>query len=429
MKIIQWEKLSQAEKINCLMRPDSGAQQDRIGCDVQAIIDTVKAQGDKALLDYTAQFDKVDLTSLEVTQQEIEEGCAKVDSNAKQAIEYAIARIKRYQQATKPAAVSLDTNDGVICERVPQPIRRVGLYVPGGSAPLVSTLMMLAIPAEIAGCRLKVMVTPPERDGSINPLLLLTANLCGIDKIYKVGGAQAIAALAYGTQTIPRVDKIFGPGNSYVTTAKQQVAMSSSGVTIDMPAGPSEVLVIADRGANPSYIAADMLAQLEHGPDSQALLVTDSETLANAVNNTIDAQRKTLSRQAILDVSLKSARIIVANNMQAVCEIANQYAAEHVIIHSDSLDPKTIDAAGSVFVGAYAPETLGDYVTGANHVLPTAGYARSVGGLSVSDFMHTVSIQTISRAGLAQLAESAITLAKLEGLDAHANAVEIRLRG
>jgi histidinol dehydrogenase len=329
----------------------------------------------------------------------------------------------------KPKVTICDTNDGVVCKKVYKPIEKVGLYVPGGLAPLVSTLVMLAAPAQIAGCKEIYITTPCDKNGNVHPLILVAADICKISKIYKLGGAQAIAALAYGTETVTKVNKIYGPGNSWVTQAKQQVSNDSKGVAIDLPAGPSEVLVIADEVADPRFVAADLLAQAEHGTDSQALLVTTSQTLANKVRDEIAKQTSVAERKAIIEQSLENSTILVVETLNQAINIANEYASEHLILNVENADDYIvgIENAGAVFVGPWAAEALGDYITGSNHVLPTYGYAKAYSGLATVDFMKAISIQNVSKQGIKNIGEMAMRLADIEGLKAHEMAVKIRL--
>jgi histidinol dehydrogenase len=350
-------------------------------------------------------------------------------SEQRHALERAIDNVDRFHRAQRPDGMTLETTPGVRCERVIRPISAVGLYVPAGSAPLPSAVIMLAIPARIAGCPRRVLCTPPRRDGRANPAVLVAASLCGIETVFKVGGAQAIAAMAYGTATIPKVDKIFGPGNAWVTAAKQAVAADPAGAACDMPAGPSEVLVIADEGARAEFVAADLLAQAEHDTQAQAILLTPSRALAEDVAAAIDSQTRILSRRAILQQSLASSRCIVVKDLDSALDIANEYAAEHLMLEVS--EPRRwlekVTSAGSVFLGAWSPEPMGDYCSGTNHVLPTYGYARAYSGLSVLDFVKRITVQELSPEGLRSLGPVAIALARLEGLDAHAGAVTRRL--
>ena len=396
---------------------------------VAAIVAEVKAKGDHALFDLTRQYDGAELSTLRVSPTEINQAAAALSKDLRQAIEAAAANIERYHQAQLPSLLRVKTAEGVVCERRPSAIESVGLYVPGGSAPLISTAMMLAIPARLAGCVRRVMCTPVGKNGRVDPVLLATAQMCGIDEIYAIGGAQAIAALAYGTETVPRVSKIFGPGNGWVTEAKQQVSQDAQGAAIDMPAGPSELMIIADGQANPQFIAADLLSQAEHGPDSQVFLLTPSQALIDQVAEALTLLSADLPRQGIIVQALKNSALVLVKDLQEAMQIANQYAPEHLILNCDNADQwvPEVKAAGAVFVGPWAPETVGDYVTGSNHVLPTYGYARNYSGLGVSDFMKFISVQYVNQKGLEKIGPIAAALADLEGLNAHALAVRIRL--
>jgi histidinol dehydrogenase len=340
----------------------------------------------------------------------------------------AAARIEAFHRAGMVKPYSVETAPGVVCERVIRPVPRVGLYVPAGSAPLPSTALMLGVPAKLAGCREVVLCTPPRKDGSADPAVLVAAELTGVTRVFKLGGAQAIAALAFGTESVPKVDKIFGPGNSYVTEAKQQVAQSGA-AAIDMPAGPSEVLVIADAGANAAFVAADLLSQAEHGPDSQVLLLSDSDALLAAVRAEIETQLVALPRAGIATRALSASRLIKVNALDVAFDISNAYAPEHLILALR--DPRAwldkVEVAGSLFLGDYTPEALGDYCSGTNHVLPTNGAARTYSGVSVASFQNFVSVQSASREGIAAIGRDALVLARAESLDAHANAVALRM--
>lgn len=429
MKILDWNSLSVSEQSKLLDRCTSN--NDEIVRSVKNILENVRCKGDKALFELTEKYDKTRLDSIRVSDEEFELASIQVQSRQDElaAIKSAIQRIEEYQRYCMPKEIKIDTEDGIVCRRIPKAIESVGLYVPGGTAPLVSTLMMLAIPAKLAACKTRVLCTPPNKDGSINPLLLETAKLCGINLICKVGGAQAIAALAYGTESVPSVDKIFGPGNAWVTSAKQIVAQDPIGAAIDMPAGPSEVMVIADEQANPEFVAADLLSQAEHGPDSQCILVTVSRKLADAVNTSLKKQQTYLSRKDIIQQSLANSCIVLVENMEQAIEVSNQYAPEHLIVQADSPESylNKIKNAGAVFLGPWCPESLGDYSNGANHVLPTNGNASCFSGLSASDFMKYISVQSVTRAGLKTVAPIASALAEIEGLDAHEQAINIRL--
>ena len=428
MRILRWESLSAAERRAALERP---VQQSRADIEslVREIIGRVRSEGDTALRAYTRRFDGVDIDTLAVSAQEFAQAERSLRSEQRAAIERAIDNVERFHRAQPLEPLSLETSPGVRCERIFRPIAAVGLYVPAGSAPLPSAVVMLAVPARIAGCPRRVLCTPPERNGAANAAVLATARLCGIESVFKVGGAQAIAALAYGTAAIPKVDKIFGPGNAWVTAAKQAAAADPQGAACDMPAGPSEVMVIADAAARPEFVAADLLAQAEHDANAQAILVTDSPALAEAVSTAVESQMSGLSRRAILQKSLASSRCLVVDDLDTAVTVANEYAAEHLILEvraPRSLLPR-IESAGSVFLGAWSPEPMGDYCSGTNHVLPTYGYARAYSGLSVLDYLKRITVQELTPAGLLGLGPTAVTLARTEGLDAHAAAVTRRL--
>ncbi|WP_440616960.1 histidinol dehydrogenase [Cysteiniphilum sp. 6C5] len=397
---------------------------------VEAIINEVKRNKDQALFDYTARFDHWTLDDLSVAKAEIKEAYELVSHKDIELIKSIIARVKNYHEINKPKNTLVDSKDGVCCHKVFSAIESVGLYVPGGSAPLISTLIMLAVPAKVAGCRQVNVCTPVNVAGKIHPLLLVAADLCGIDVIYKVGGAQAIAAMAYGTESVTKVNKIYGPGNSWVTKAKMLVADDIDGAAIDMPAGPSEVLIIADSEANAQFVAADLLAQAEHGADSQSILITTSSALANEVIAVINQQLSRLTRQEIIKEALIHSRILVVNTLEDALTLANDYAPEHLILQVK--DPEShiaqIHNAGAVFVGQWAAEALGDYVTGSNHVLPTYGYAKSFSGLSTVDFMKAMSVQYVDEKGLLSIGDLAVQLADIEGLTAHKLAVDLRLK-
>ena len=427
MSILDWSALDAGARGRALSRPvQAVAAETR--ANVAALIDQVREKGDAALREITARFDGVELASFEVTTEEFAAARATVTPELVTAMEQAAARIEAFHRAGMAQSYSVETAPGVVCERVIRPIARVGLYVPAGSAPLPSTALMLGVPAKLASCREVVLCTPPRRDGSADPAVLVAAQLTGVGRVFKLGGAQAVAALAFGTESVPKVDKIFGPGNGYVTEAKQQVAQSAA-AAIDMPAGPSEVLVIADAGADAAFVAADLLSQAEHGPDSQVLLLSDSETLLDAVRVQLDVQLATLPRAGIARKALSASRLIKVDVLDTAFEISNAYAPEHLILALR--EPRAwldkVEAAGSVFLGDYTPEALGDYCSGTNHVLPTNGAARAYSGVSVASFQNFVSVQSASRAGIAAIGRDAWVLAKAEGLDAHANAVALRM--
>ncbi|CEK10450.1 histidinol dehydrogenase [Legionella hackeliae] len=420
-----WENISIDEQKKVLARPK---QNKTFQKQVAEIIATVQTEGDAALYALTRAFDGIDLPSLQVPSELI---CnAKINASALDALSMAITIITAYHQSLLPEFKSFNTIEGVTIERVYRPITKVGLYVPGGNkTPLVSSLLMQAIPAKVAGCPIKILCTPPNPNGQLDPHLLVAARLCQIETIYQIGGAQAIAAMAYGTESITKVDKLFGPGNSFVTEAKSQVASDPLGAAIDMPAGPSEVMIAADEKANPLFVAADLLAQAEHGVDSQVLLICESEEFANQVKKAITEQLATLSRKAIIEQALDHSRILICRDPFEQITIINNYAPEHLILNridATSWLPH-IQAAGTIFLGPWAAETLGDYATGSNHVLPTNGYARNHSGLSTMDFLKTLSVQHINPQGLMNLSNTAQTLAFIEGLDAHANAIKLRM--
>lgn len=428
IRIFDWDSLSAADRGAALARPAQESRAD-IATVAAEVVDAVRRKGDAALYSYTERFDAVRLETLAVSDQEFSQAREFLTSQQHAALERAIQNVHRFHSAQLPQPLSLETTPGVRCERIFRAISTVGLYVPAGSAPLPSAVIMLAVPAQIAGCPNRILCTPPGRNGMANPAVLVAAQLCGITTVFKVGGAQAIAALAYGTETIPKADKIFGPGNAWVTAAKQLVAADPAGAACDMPAGPSEVMVVADDKARADFVASDLLAQAEHDTQAQAILVTSSRRLAEAVSAEVQEQTQLLSRRAILEKSLAASRCIVVRDVEAAIDVANQYAAEHLILEVE--DPRRwlprIQNAGSVFLGAWSPEPMGDYCSGTNHVLPTYGYARAYSGLSVLDFIKGITVQELSPAGLRNLGPVAVELAKLEGLDAHASAVSRRL--
>jgi len=395
---------------------------------VKAIIERVRTDGDDALRQLSVEIDKRELPDIEVSAEEIRKAEADVSGEVRAAIAAAAKNIKAFHQAQMPHTVEVETAPGVRCIQKPVAIPRVGLYIPGGTAPLFSTVLMLAIPASLAGCGQIVLCTPTGKDGRVSAEVLYAASYCGIQHIFKVGGAQAIAAMAYGTTTIPKVDKIFGPGNQYVTTAKQLLA--SGTVAIDMPAGPSEVMVISDVGSNPEFVAADLLSQAEHGADSQVMLVCDNEEFARKVSEAVVRQTEELSRADLAKQALGKSRFIVFSNEEDIVDFANVYAPEHLIISIDNpwWITEKITSSGSVFVGKYTPESAGDYASGTNHTLPTCAWARSFSGVNMDSFIRKMTIQEISREGLGGLAGTIIAMAEAEGLQAHANAVKVRIR-
>lgn len=388
----------------------------------------VKLNGDAAIKKYAAKFDGIELTELKVSEEEIIAAVALVDNELKVAIDLAKNNITKFHAAQKEVITQIETTTGVVCWRKSIAIQKIGLYIPGGSAPLFSTLLMLGIPAVLAGCSEIVVCTPADKNGKINPVILYVAQLIGLKNIYKTGGAQAIGAMAYGTETVPQVYKIFGPGNQYVTGAKQLI--NKEGIAIDMPAGPSEVAVYADETANHGFVAADLLSQAEHGADSQVILVATTQEIVNKVQKEIDKQLAVLSRNDIAAKALQNARFIVMENVDAAFELLNEYAAEHLIISSNNafvLAEKVINA-GSVFLGHLSPESVGDYASGTNHTLPTNGYAKAYSGVSLDSFVKKVTFQQLSKEGIKNIGNAVELMAAAEGLDAHKNAVSIRLK-
>ncbi len=410
------------------------AAKDNVRAAVEQIVQKIRSQGDAALLEYGRLFDKVSLQNLQVSQEQIDSSGMKIDDSLKAAIRTAAGTIHNFHVAQRPVNEKVETFPGVVCWRKAVPLDCVGIYIPGGTAPLFSTVLMLALPAALAGCREIVLCTPPRPDGTIAPAILYAAKLAGVTRVYSIGGAQAIAAMAYGTQTIPRVNKIVGPGNAYVTCAKQLVALD--GVAIDMPAGPSEVMVVADMEANPSLVAADILSQAEHGRDSQSMLVlispdkNDAARFLNAVDDELQDQISSLARAEYIEASLSHSRAIVVDNEDKACRFVNFYAPEHLIIQTAV--PEAIEElirnAGSVFLGPWSPESAGDYASGTNHTLPTGGWAVSYSGVSLDTFYKKITVQKLSSEGLEGLGPTVVALAQGEGLEAHARAVTIRLK-
>ena len=424
-----WRELDAEAQAALLRRPAQNAD-DGIRSGARAIIDRVRAEGDAAVLALTARHDGVELDSFRVSPAEFDAAAGAIGADAVAAIDLAIRNVRRFHEAQMPADIAVDTMRGVRCERLSQALEAVGLYVPAGTAPLPSAAIMLAVPAALAGCERRVLCTPPRPDGRADPAVLVAAARAGVDEIYKVGGAQAVAAMAYGTETIPAVAKIFGPGNAWVTAAKTVVSADPDGAAIDMPAGPSEVLVIADDNASAEFVAADLLSQAEHGIDSQVVLVTTSAGLAARVDEALERQLATLSRRDIAAQAIGHSRTILVDSLDEAVAVSNRYAPEHLIVQTGSprdLLP-SIRNAGSVFLGPWTPESVGDYCSGTNHVLPTYGYARNHSGLGVDQFMRQMTVQELTRDGLEALGAAVVTLAGLEGLDAHAEAVTRRLQ-
>ena len=427
MNVLDWNTLDANTQAQALTRPvQTVAAQTREA--VAALVEQVRSNGDLALREVTARFDGVTLESFEVGEAEFITAELAVPAELRIAMQQAAARIDAYHRAGMAQPYSVETAPGVVCEKVIRPIGRVGLYVPAGSAPLPSTALMLGVPAKLAGCREVVLCTPPRKDGTADPAVLVAARLTGVHKVFKLGGAQAIAAMGLGTESVPSCDKLFGPGNSFVTEAKQQIAQAGA-AAIDMPAGPSEVLVIADAGANPAFVAADLLSQAEHGPDSQVILLSDDAAFIAAVQAEVEAQVARLVREGIARQALAASQLIKVASIEQAFAISNRYAPEHLILALR--EPRRwlgfVEAAGSVFMGDYTPEALGDYCSGTNHVLPTAGAARAYSGVSVASFQNQISVQAASAEGIAAIGPCALTLARAEGLGAHANAVALRL--
>lgn len=429
MKRIDWNACDEFARAEALRRPTLSIA-DTVREGVQRVIAQVRADGDFALKALTRRFDGVELGSLRVSEDEFAHASTQIDADLAQALREARQRIVAWHRAGMASEFEIDTAPGVRCGRILRPIARVGLYVPAGSAPLPSTALMLGVPAMLAGCTEVVLCSPPRSDGSVDPAVLCAAKLCGIDTVFKLGGAQAIAAMALGSASVPRCDKLFGPGNTWVTAAKQAVSSAEDGPAIDMPAGPSEVLVIADAGANPAFVAADLLSQAEHGPDSQVLLLSDSEALLDEVAAELARQLALLSRVEIAEKALAHARLIRVPNLAEAFVISNRYGPEHLILALR--EPRAwlaqVSSAGSVFLGDYAPEALGDYCSGTNHVLPTGGAARAYSGVSVASFQKSISVQAVSAQGIAAIGACAICIAEAEGLDAHARAVSLRIQ-
>lgn len=424
MEIIKYPKRSEWTKL--LQRPaiDSSS----LEATVKNILLEVKANGDEALKRFSTIFDKVSIDELKVSEEEIEKAIATISNELKDAISVAKKNIETFHSKQTASIEKIETMPGVVCWRKSVAIEKVGLYIPGGTAPLFSTILMLAVPAQIAGCNEIILCTPTAKDGTVNAAILYTAQLCGITKIYKTGGAQAIAAMAYGTETIPNVYKIFGPGNQYVTATKQLV--QKDGVAIDMPAGPSEVCVMADDTANASFVAADLLSQSEHGVDSQVLLVSTSEEMINAVMLETEKQLNELPRKELAAKALENSKAILVATVDEMIELVNEYAAEHLIISckDDEAITEQIINAGSIFLGNYSPESVGDYASGTNHTLPTNGYARAYSGVSVDSFVKKITFQKLSKDGLKNIGNAVELMANAEGLHAHAHAISIRLK-
>lgn len=421
--IIDWNSCTAEQQRQLLMRPAISASES-ITRTVNDILDNVKTRGDEALREYSAKFDKTTVTALKVSAEEIAAASERLSDELKQAMAVAVKNIETFHTAQKLPPVDVETQPGVRCQQVTRPVASVGLYIPGGSAPLFSTVLMLATPARIAGCKVVLCSPPPIADE-----ILYAAQLCGVQDVFNVGGAQAIAALAFGTESVPKVDKIFGPGNAFVTEAKRQVSQRLDGAAIDMPAGPSEVLVIADSGATPDFVASDLLSQAEHGPDSQVILLTPAADMARRVAEAVERQLAELPRAETARQALNASRLIVTKDLAQCVEISNQYGPEHLIIQTrnarDLVDG--ITSAGSVFLGDWSPESAGDYASGTNHVLPTYGYTATCSSLGLADFQKRMTVQELSKEGFSALASTIETLAAAERLTAHKNAVTLRV--
>jgi histidinol dehydrogenase len=422
--LINWPQCSEEQKKALLSRPAINAS-DRITATVSEILDRVKVEGDSALRDFSQRFDTVQVADIRISASAITAAAARLDDDIKHAMAQAVRNIEIFHNAQKMPVVDVETQPGVRCQQITRPIASVGLYIPGGSAPLLSTVLMLGTPARIAGCQRVILCSPPP----IADEILYAAQLCGIQDVFQVGGAQAIAAMAFGSESVPKVNKIFGPGNAYVTEAKRQVSQRLDGAAIDMPAGPSEVLVIADSGATPVFIAADLLSQAEHGPDSQVILLTPDAAIAQTVAIEVEQQLKQLSRADIARQALASSRLIITKDLQQCIDISNAYGPEHLILQIRRPEEiiSQIDNAGSVFMGDWSPESAGDYASGTNHVLPTYGYTSTYSSLGLADFVKRMTVQQLTPQGLLDLAPTIETLAQAEQLTAHKNAITLRV--
>ena len=428
-EIINWNEVSEDKRIDLLERPTQVIRKDQNEI-IEKIFAAVISQGDKKLREYTKAFDNVDIDSIEMTPQEIQQSIDQTPKELKDSIRNAIENIKIFHESfLNIGDISVETSPGVKCSTITRPIEKVGLYVPAGNNPLPSTAMMLGVPSLIAGCPERILVSPPNKDGVVDPSIVTVANYCSINRIFKIGGAQAIAALAFGTETVPRVNKIFGPGNTWVTQAKRLISSYDVNVSIDMPAGPTEVLIVSDGNSNPLYIAFDLLSQAEHGVDSQVILLSTSERQLYQVQEQIKESLKTLSTREIAEKAMTNSKFILVDNLETAVNISNEYAPEHLIL---SFEPAAdwlskIKSAGSVFLGIWSPESAGDYCSGTNHVLPTSGFTKSLSGITVASFQKTISVQEITKRGLGDLSNDIVKLARAEGLEAHAKAVEVRV--
>lgn len=422
--LVNWQQCSEEQRRDLLTRPAISSS-DRIIESVSDIVQRVRNEGDDALREFCVRFDKTEVQKLRISAEQIEKAAARLGDDIKHAMNVAVRNINTFHQAQKLPVVDVETQPGVRCQQITRPIASIGLYIPGGSAPLVSTVLMLATPARIAGCQRVALCSPPP----IADEILYAAQLCGVTEVYQVGGAQAIAAMAFGTESIPQVAKIFGPGNAYVTEAKRQVSQRLDGAAIDMPAGPSEVLVIADSGATPDFVASDLLSQAEHGPDSQVILLTPDASMAQAVAEAVERQLALLPRSEIARQALSSSRLIVAKDLTQCIEISNAYGPEHLILQTREPESmvESITNAGSVFLGDWSPESAGDYASGTNHVLPTYGYTATFSSLGLADFQKRMTVQKLTPQGLLALAPTIEILAQAEQLTAHKNAVTLRV--
>ncbi len=426
--VLQWSALDEHERTAALRRSPLARSEELRGS-VARIIAQVRADGDSALHALTRRFDGCELAQFEVGVEQFADAATRLEGATRRAIDEAHARIDAFHRATAPQPVRVETAPGVVCERILRPIERIGLYIPAGGAPLPSTALMLGVPAQIANCPHVVVCTPAQPNGQVDPSVLHAASRCGISRVFKLGGAQAIAAMAFGTESVPKCDKLFGPGNAWVTEAKRQVAAEFDGPAIDLPAGPSEVLVIADAQANPEAVAADLLAQAEHGPDSQVIVIADDRAVLVATITAVQRQLVGLSRAAIASAALAHARVILTDSLDEAVTISNAYAPEHLILNVGA--PRRwlekVVNAGSIFLGRWSPESVGDYCSGTNHVLPTYGHARASSGVSVASFVKQITVQELSADGLRGIGSCAAALARAEGLDAHERAVTLRL--
>lgn len=428
LRLLDWSRLTPDERAAALARP-AQQQAESLKRDVAGLVAEVRRDGDAGLRRLTARLDRCELEALEVSAEEFAAAEATLAPELKAAIEEAAARIRAFHQAAAPQPVSVETAPGVRVERMLRPVQRVGLYVPAGSAPLPSTALMLGVPASLAGCREISLCSPARPDGRCDEAVLYAARITGVHRVFKLGGAQAVAAMAYGSESVPKCDKIFGPGNSWVTEAKLQVSADPQGAAIDMPAGPSEVLVIADAAADPAFVASDLLSQAEHGPDSQVILLSPSPALLEAVQAETLRQCRELPRGAVAARALAQSRLIQVASLEQALEVSNTYAPEHLILQV--ADPRAllegIESAGSIFLGAWTPESVGDYCSGSNHVLPTYGYARSYSGVSVASFQKQITVQEVTPEGLRGIGPCTARLAEAEQLEAHRRAVTLRL--